>query len=72
MWRGVTWVRHLGNLTAAEKVEIEQEVQHATTKHDHGARDGCGGTATMDSPGLPIPIFPERLINKVVGKHSKQ
>ncbi len=28
MWRAVLWVRHLGNLTPAEKAEIEQEVQH--------------------------------------------
>jgi mono/diheme cytochrome c family protein len=34
MWRAVLWVRHLGNLTAAEKAEIEQEFRHATMKHE--------------------------------------
>jgi hypothetical protein len=49
MWRAVLWVRHLGNLTAAEKAEIEREVQHATmkTRNDHGAQNGCRDTATM-------------------------
>jgi mono/diheme cytochrome c family protein len=34
MWRAVLWVRHLGNLSPGEKAEIEQEVQHATMKHE--------------------------------------
>ncbi len=45
MWRAVLWVRHLGNLTAAEKAEIEREVQHATKKHEmtmeHGMSVGA-------------------------------
>jgi len=42
MWRAVLWVRHLGNLTAAEKAEIEQEVQHATMKHEMTMVHGMG------------------------------
>jgi len=42
MWRDVLWVRHLGNLTAAEKAEIEQEVQHATMKHEMTMVHGMG------------------------------
>ncbi len=42
MWRAVLWVRHLGNLTVAEKAEIEQEVQHATMKHEMTTEHGMG------------------------------
>jgi mono/diheme cytochrome c family protein len=42
MWRAVLWVRHLGNLTPSEKAEIEQEVQHATMKHEMTMEDGMG------------------------------
>jgi len=42
MWRAVLWVRHLGNLTAAEKAEIDQEVQHATMKHEMTMEHGMG------------------------------
>jgi hypothetical protein len=42
MWRAVLWVRHLGNLTVAEKAEIEQEVQHATMKHEMTMEHGMG------------------------------
>jgi mono/diheme cytochrome c family protein len=40
MWRAVLWVRHLANLTRAEKAEIEQEVQHATMKHESTMEHG--------------------------------
>jgi mono/diheme cytochrome c family protein len=33
MWRAVLWVRHLGNLSPAERAGIQQETQHATMKH---------------------------------------
>jgi mono/diheme cytochrome c family protein len=45
MWRAVLWVRHLGNLTAAEKVEIEQKVQHATMKHEMTMEHGMDTAA---------------------------
>jgi mono/diheme cytochrome c family protein len=45
MWHAVLWVRHLGNLTPAEKAEVEQEVQHATMKHEMTMEHGMGGVA---------------------------
>ena len=45
MWRAVLWVRHLGNLTPAEKAEIEQEVQHTTMKHEMIMEHGMGAGA---------------------------
>jgi mono/diheme cytochrome c family protein len=41
-WRAVLWVRRLVNLTPGEKAEIEQEVQHATMKHDKTMEHGMG------------------------------
>jgi mono/diheme cytochrome c family protein len=45
MWRAVLWVRHLANLTAAEKAKIQQEVQHATMKHEMTMEHGTGAEA---------------------------
>jgi mono/diheme cytochrome c family protein len=45
MWRTVLWVRHLGNLSPAEKAEIQQEIQHATMKHEMTMGQGMGGGA---------------------------
>jgi len=52
MWRAVLWVRHLANLTPAEKAEIEQEVQHATMKHAKTMEHDMGaGHSRNDPPG---------------------
>jgi hypothetical protein len=42
LWRSVLWVRHLENLTVAEKAKIEQEVQHAAMKHEMTMEHGMG------------------------------
>lgn len=34
IWRTILWMRHLANLTPGEKAEIEQQIQHATMKHE--------------------------------------
>jgi mono/diheme cytochrome c family protein len=49
MWRSVLWVRHLGNLTAGEKAEIERggSTRDEETRNDHGARNECRGTPAM-------------------------
>jgi len=56
MWRAVLWVRHLAHLTPAEKADIEQQVQHATMKHEmtmeHGMAPGAS-SQMMDGASAP-------------------